>query len=71
MAEGEEAYIYYNDFEIELRGHELVKSVLSQMLAFWMRDPETQTFRSTNINIPKEASPEHIQRLTNLPNNQP
>lgn len=65
--EGEESYIYYNDFEIELRGYPFIKSVLSQMLAFWMRDPETQRFRSTNINVPKEASTDQVRRLMSLP----
>nr|WP_295898778.1 phosphatidylserine/phosphatidylglycerophosphate/cardiolipin synthase family protein [uncultured Bdellovibrio sp.] len=65
--EGEEAYIYYNDFEIELRGYQFVKSVTSQMLAFWMRDPETQRFRSTNLNIPKLADADQVRRLTSLP----
>ncbi|WP_374077037.1 phosphatidylserine/phosphatidylglycerophosphate/cardiolipin synthase family protein [Bdellovibrio bacteriovorus] len=65
--EGEEAYIYYNDFEMELRGYEFVKSVMSQMLAFWMRDPETQRFRSTNVNIPQVANADQVSRLTALP----
>ncbi|WII72096.1 phosphatidylserine/phosphatidylglycerophosphate/cardiolipin synthase family protein [Bdellovibrio sp. 22V] len=65
--EGEEAYIYYNDFEVEIRGAPFVKSVLAQMLSFWMRDPETQRFRSTNINIPQQASSNQVSRLSNLP----
>lgn len=65
--EGEESYIYYNDFEIEIRGHEFVKSVLSQMISFWTREPESNRFRSTNINIPQYASPEQVSRLSNLP----
>jgi len=65
--EGEEAYIYYNDFEIELRGYDFVKSVLSQMLSFWMRDPETQRFRSTNVNVPQYADNGQVSRLLSLP----
>lgn len=61
--DGEEPYIYYNDFEVEIRGAPFVKSVLSQMLAFWMRDPETQRFRSTNINVPIETSNEEAAYL--------
>ncbi|WP_415061307.1 phospholipase D-like domain-containing protein [Bdellovibrio sp.] len=68
---GEEDYIYYDDFEVELRGYSFVKSVLSQMLSFWTRDPETQRFRSTNVNITREADSDQIARLRALPSQTP
>lgn len=54
--DGEEAFIFYQDFEVEIRGQDFVKSVLAQMISFWMRDQESQSFRSTNINVPKMAN---------------
>lgn len=68
---GEEDYIYYNDFEVEIRGYSFVKSAMAQMLSFWMRDPVSQRFRSTNINIPKEATPTEIQYFKDLPQEHP
>lgn len=64
--DGEESYIYYNDFEIELRGQNFVKSVLAQMISFWTREPESNRFRSTNINIPQYASDSQMARLASL-----
>lgn len=69
--DGEESYIYYDDFEVEIRGAQFVNSVLAQMVSFWMRDSETQRFRSTNINIPKAVSPAEVSRLTDLPRRTP
>lgn len=69
--DGEEDYIYYDDFEIEIRGYAFVKSVMAQMLSLWMRDPETQRYRSTNFNVPKEASQEQIIRLRSLSHSTP
>ncbi|UXR65497.1 phosphatidylserine/phosphatidylglycerophosphate/cardiolipin synthase family protein [Bdellovibrio bacteriovorus] len=69
--DGEEDYIYYDDFEIEIRGYSFVKSVMAQMLAFWMRDPESQRYRSTNVNVPKEASMAQVTRLRTLPDSTP
>lgn len=69
--DGEEDYIYYDDFEIEIRGYNFVKSVMAQMLAFWMRDPESQRYRSTNVNVPKEASLDQVARLRALPESTP
>ncbi|WP_347358127.1 phosphatidylserine/phosphatidylglycerophosphate/cardiolipin synthase family protein [Bdellovibrio sp.] len=69
--DGEEDYIYYDDFEIEIRGYSFVKSVMAQMLAFWMRDPESQRYRSTNLNVPKEASFDQVSRLRALPDSTP
>lgn len=66
--EGEEPYIYYNDFEVEMRGHPFIQSVMAQMLSFWMRDPVSNRFRSTNVNIPQAASQSQVLRLTALPN---
>lgn len=63
--EGEEPFIFYDDFEVEIRGYNFVKSALSQMLSFWMRDNLTQGFRSTNINIKKEVSGEELGVLEN------
>lgn len=68
---GEEDYIYYDDFEVEIRGHSFVKSVMAQMLSFWMRDPITQRFRSTNINIPKQATNDDLNHLAQLSEEQP
>jgi len=68
---GEEPFIFYQDFEVLVRGQEFVKSVLSQMISFWMRDPETQSFRSTNINIPKAFDAQEAERLTSLSKNTP
>ncbi|KHD87435.1 MAG: hypothetical protein OM95_14485 [Bdellovibrio sp. ArHS] len=65
--EGEEAYIYYNDFEVEMRGHPFIQSVMAQMLSFWMRDPESNRFRSTNVNIPQVATASQVARLSALP----
>jgi len=64
--EGEEPFIFYQDFEVELRGQDIVKSVLAQMISLWMRDPETHTFRSTNINISKASTPADAAKLTQL-----
>lgn len=64
--DGEEDYVYYDDFEIEVRGYSFVKSVMAQMMSLWMRDPETQRYRSTNLNVPKEADFEDIRRLRAL-----
>lgn len=69
--DGEEDYIYYDDFEIEIRGYSFVKSVMAQMLAFWMRDPESQRYRSTNINVTKDASFNQVSRLRALPDTTP
>lgn len=68
--DGEEDFIYYDDFEIEVRGTPFIKSVLSQMLSFWMRDPENQRARPTNINIPKEISDVESKRLASLSSEQ-
>lgn len=64
--DGEEDFIYYDDFEIEVRGTAFIKSVLGQMLSLWMRDPETQRARPTNINLPKETSREETKSLSAL-----
>lgn len=64
--EGEEAFIFYQDFEVEIRGQDFVKSVLAQMISFWMRDPDNQSFRSTNINVPKMANYIEAEKLENL-----
>lgn len=69
--EGEEPFIFYEDFEAEFRGHDFVRATLAQMIAFWMRDPVDQSFRSSNINIPKPALPQELSRLTALPTKQP
>lgn len=69
--DGEEDYVYYDDFEIEIRGYDFVKSVMAQMLSLWMRDPESQRYRSTNINVPKEASVNQVQRLRALSDTHP
>ncbi len=69
--DGEEPYIYYNDFEIELRGTGIVKHTLAQMLNFWNREPSTQRFRSTNVNIPVSGSKDLVSKLTALPKAQP
>jgi phosphatidylserine/phosphatidylglycerophosphate/cardiolipin synthase-like enzyme len=69
--DGEEPYIYYNDFEIEVRGSNFIKGVMAQMVNFWMRDPETHRFRSTNINIPAETTASQVARLSYSSNLQP
>jgi phosphatidylserine/phosphatidylglycerophosphate/cardiolipin synthase-like enzyme len=69
--DGEEPFIFYQDFEIEIQGHAFVKSVLAQMLSFWMRDAANQGFRSTNINIPKMANEDEVGKLKVLQSHQP
>ncbi|MGZ3774793.1 MAG: phospholipase D-like domain-containing protein [Pseudobdellovibrionaceae bacterium] len=69
--DGEEEFIYYDDFEIEIRGAKIVKSVLAQMLSFWMRDPESQQARPTNINLPAQSSPEKIKQIAALSTKEP
>lgn len=69
--DGEEPFIFYQDFEVELRGQEFVKSVLAQMISFWMRDPENQSFRSTNINVPKMVNYLEADKLMALPKKGP
>lgn len=69
--DGEESFIFYRDFEVLIRGQEFVKSVLGQMIAFWMRDPSNQSFRSTTINVPKMASYIESDKLMALPNKTP
>jgi phosphatidylserine/phosphatidylglycerophosphate/cardiolipin synthase-like enzyme len=44
---------------------------MAQMLSFWMRDPETQRFRSTNINIPKEADGIEVISLKTIAEERP
>ncbi|UYL08716.1 phosphatidylserine/phosphatidylglycerophosphate/cardiolipin synthase family protein [Bdellovibrio sp. SKB1291214] len=69
--DGEEAYIYYNDFEIELRGSDVVKHTLAQMLNFWNREGSTHRFRSSNVNIPITGNKELVGRLNTLPKTTP
>ena len=49
-AGNERPFIYYDDFEVELRGKDVVKPVLAQMLEFWNRDDKTNYVRSANVN---------------------
>lgn len=70
-AGGEEAFIYYDDFEIEMRGQPLVRSILSQMMSLWNRDPVNQLFRSTNLNLPSQAPDDQRSRLRALPSLHP
>jgi cardiolipin synthase A/B len=69
--EGEEPFIFYQDFEVLIRGHEFVKSVLAQMIALWMRDPDNQSFRSTNINVPKTVNYTETENLMKMPSKEP
>lgn len=69
--DGEENYIYYDDFEMEMRGPQFVKSVLTQMLSFWMRENESQRLRNTNINIKKDLSAEETQSLSIMSEQRP
>ncbi|WP_413558787.1 phospholipase D-like domain-containing protein [Bdellovibrio sp. HCB209] len=69
--DGEEAYIYYNDFDVELRGTEIVKHTLSQMLNFWNREPSTQRFRSTNVNIPVTVNKDFVRSIQAVPASKP
>lgn len=68
---GEESYIYYDDFELEMRGQDFVRAVTAQMLSFWMRESQTHRFRSTNINIPQFATASETQRLEKLSDSKP
>ncbi len=70
-AEEEEDYIYYDDMEIEIRGNDFIKSVLAQVLSLWNRDLDNQNFRSTNINIPAQLSPDQKNRLISSPQKLP
>lgn len=66
-ARNERPFIYYDDFEVELRGSEVVKSVLAQMLEFWNRDEETNLVRSTNVNVTRPLGPtqsEYFYRIS-------
>lgn len=65
-AEGEEPFIYYDDYEIELRGEAVVRSTLAQMLSLWNRDTEAMTMRPTNLNVAKVAGRDQIVRLASL-----
>ncbi|WP_413582679.1 phospholipase D-like domain-containing protein [Bdellovibrio sp. HCB288] len=69
--DGEEPYIYYNDFDIELRGTDIVKHTLAQMVNFWNREPDTHRFRSTNVNFPVRAEKDMVKRLNTLPKSKP
>lgn len=69
--EGEEPFIFYDDFEIEVRGYDFVKSALAQMLSFWMRDDVSQSFRSTNLNIRKEVTADELATLEKMAEDKP
>lgn len=70
-ARGEKPFIYYDDFEIEMRGSEFVKAVLAQMLQFWNRDIETNIVRSTNLNVSRPISPDQASYFYGLSQSTP
>lgn len=70
-AAGEEPFIYYDDYELEMRGESLVRATLAQMLALWNRDDFTQSMRPTNLNIAKTASQEQVVRLAGVDKDRP
>ena len=62
-AAGEEPFIYYDDFEVELRGTPLVRSILAQMISLWNRNLTNQLFRSTNLNLSRQTTSDQIGRI--------
>ncbi|RYZ67847.1 MAG: phosphatidylserine/phosphatidylglycerophosphate/cardiolipin synthase family protein [Proteobacteria bacterium] len=56
-AGNERPFIYYDDFEVEIRGPDVVKPLLSQMLEFWNRDDKTNYVRSSNVNASRPMAP--------------
>ncbi|MBC7371941.1 MAG: phosphatidylserine/phosphatidylglycerophosphate/cardiolipin synthase family protein [Bdellovibrionaceae bacterium] len=56
-AGNERPFIFYDDFEVELRGKDVVKPLLAQMLEFWNRDDKSNYVRSANVNAARPVAP--------------
>ncbi len=65
-AEGARPFIYYDDFEVEVRGESVVRSILAQMLSLWNRDLESNLMRPTSLHVRKSASAAQLKRLRSL-----
>lgn len=65
-ARGERPFIYYDDFEAEIRGSEFIEAVLAQIMQFWHRDETTKYLRSTNLNVTRPLAAEQVSPLYNL-----
>ncbi|WP_413288707.1 phospholipase D-like domain-containing protein [Bdellovibrio sp. HCB337] len=65
-ARGEKPFVYYDDFEVEVRGTDFIKSVLAQMLQFWNKDEKTNIVRSTNLNVSRPMDPAQSSYFKNL-----
>lgn len=62
-ARGERPFVYFDDFEIQLRATEVIKDAIAQLLQLWHRDSETNAVRSTNLNVARSMDPAQIAAL--------
>lgn len=51
-AKGEESFVHWRDFEVEVRSHSVTEQMVIHFLQLWERDSDTQFVRPVNLNIP-------------------
>lgn len=68
---GERPFIYYDDFEIEMKGREIVQPILSQMMQLWNLDEQRKILRSTNVNADRPLTSGQISDLYSLARQRP
>jgi cardiolipin synthase len=70
-ARGERPFVYYDDFEVEVRGAQVIQPVLAQLMQLWNRDEESKIIRSTNLNVARAMTPAQVSEFYTQSKKQP